>query len=435
MAGHPHSTCTPSRRTGRRGPLISAAPAVVALAVATALTLTGCPSGVDWSDYEGTNLIAARPFGATDDAGDALWYFADGLLAGTTDPVSGETAAIDYVVFEEVDSAVYGSLPADAVGPVYRLEVRNLLPNGDFENGTLDTGASWVEADINTDAPVYVSNAALAGTAIAGSHSLSLDFGSSDVYYALDLSSALLDGFPADATYAFRYLVNSNRESFSMEQNNASGPGDASNSDTNNRFRISISSILTNQTLEVPIAGSADEAPTITPRNEILADPSFPYFSFGGYFTQGASVGGTIDNIRIVRSDKNYFLRLPVPFGDADRPNLNANGSYTVSVWIKEDTGSNRFVPSHIALGLDSVPDGTGGETALPVAVPDDVSSWQELSASFNGFPFDTVGTATDTVILEVLIEIGHSVGGANYIQPGSLLMTDPFLEWSPSGV
>jgi len=318
---------------------------------------------------------------------------------------------------------------------VYRLEVRNLLPNGDFENGTLDTGASWVEADINTDAPVYVSNAALAGTAIAGSHSLSLDFGSSDVYYALDLSSALLDGFPADATYAFRYLVNSNRESFSMEQNNASGPGDASNSDTNNRFRISISSILTNQTLEVPIAGSADEAPTITPRNEILADPSFPYFSFGGYFTQGASVGGTIDNIRIVRSDKNYFLRLPVPFGDADRPNLNANGSYTVSVWIKEDTGSNRFVPSHIALGLDSVPDGTGGETALPVAVPDDVSSWQELSASFNGFPFDTVGTATDTVILEVLIEIGHSVGGANYIQPGSLLMTDPFLEWSPSGV
>ncbi len=393
--------------------------ALIAGVAATVLVFVGCNTGSDFDEFSGVNLIASQNFESNE------WSFADGLLTGTTDPVTGEVAAIDHVAF----TATAESGPTGVTDTVYRLEVRNLLPNGDFEDGTLvHNGTPWVEG--TTDGSVASANAALAGTPIAGTQSLELAFDSSLVYYALDLTGALLDGFISDASYSFRFLTNTNREEFNMEMNNASGAGDASDADTQNQFSVVIPLSLEDTTTRVPIVGESGAVPTINTQNEITANASFVNLSFGGYFTQVASIAGRFDNIGIVRSDKNYYLRLPVTLGATGRPNLASAGSYTVSVWVKEDPTTS-FTPSHVSLGIDNTPDGPGGEFATEIELTGDLTQWQEVSTSFNGFSFDAVGAVDSTVILEVLIEIGASEGDSILTEPGSLLVAGPGLEWS----
>jgi hypothetical protein len=419
---------TPAVRNGRT------VQTLLVTAAAGALLFTGCPTSVDFDDYESVNLIGARGF----DSGN--WYIQDGLLSGSSDPATGEVAAVDYLVWESTAEAA----PSGVSGPVYRLHVPNLLPNGDLE-GLSDGGPPfsfdhggelWVEGDIDTTV-TDESNAQTAGTPIAGSASLRLDHDSSDVYYALNLQNALTDGFINGADYAFRFLVNSDAQNIAIEMNNQPPVDDtatASDGDSNNRFELSLSA--TGTTVEVPIAGDASQsAPALSPQNEITADSTYPFFSLGGVFTQPGSVRAIFDNFRFVRSDKNYFVRLPVPFREAGRPDLNTNGTYTVSAWIKEDpevnNGVNRFTPSHVSLGLDTKPGVAGGEFSTPLAVQN-VTNWRQVSASFNGVSFPTLDTSSGTIVMEILIEIGHSHGGPAYTQPGSLLLAGPTLEWNP---
>ncbi|MFP4211223.1 MAG: hypothetical protein ACLFR8_08280, partial [Alkalispirochaeta sp.] len=221
-----------------------------------ALLLAGCPTSVDFDDYESVNLIGARGF----DSGN--WYIQDGLLAGSSDPGTGEVAAVDYLVWESTAEAG----PSGVSGPVYRLHVPNLLPNGDLE-GSSDAGPPfsfdhdgehWVEGDIDTTT-TNESNAQAAGSPIAGSESLRLDHDSSEVYYALNLQNALTDGFINGADYAFRFLINSEAQNMALEMNNNPGDGGsaASDGDSNNRFELSLSA--TGTTVEVPIAGDTSQ--------------------------------------------------------------------------------------------------------------------------------------------------------------------------------
>jgi len=405
---------------------------IAALVASAVLLLAGCPlnTSVDFDDYESVNLIGSRGF----DSG--LWYFQDGVTAGTTDPVTGETASVDYVQWESTSE----NAPAGVAGPVYRLRIPNLLPNGDFENGDLShdgvAGDDWVSSETSTTG-TGISNGVLeSGTPIQGNHSLRLNFTSTTVYYAIDLSSTLSDGFPSTARYSFRMLLNSSVPNFGMEMHNHSGAtDDPADADTNNRFSVSLTGIGT--VLQVPTSGDTSEtAPVIGPRNMIVANTSFPYLSFGGYLeaTQDAAVVSRFDDLRIVRSDRSYYVRLPVPFRESGRPDLNQNGSYTISVWVKEDPlagSNNRFTPSHLSLGMDSTPGTPGGEISTPVELTG-IGSWKQVSVTFNGFPFPAVDTSGSTPILEVLIEIGYSQGGPEYIQPGSVLLAGPTLNWNP---
>ena len=95
----------------RLGALLVAATAVLAI--------TGCRPAAGFDEYRGVNLIESRDFDATDETGTALWQ---------TD------ASNTYMTWEEVGSV---TPPGVVTGPVYRLEVKNLLANGDFENATL----------------------------------------------------------------------------------------------------------------------------------------------------------------------------------------------------------------------------------------------------------------------------------------------------------
>ena len=133
--------------TGTVRPFLARA-AGVAVVTGALLALTACPSGVDWSDYQGVNLVANRQFGSTDANGGSLWYFADGL-----DKDTDSSLPYDYVQFEEVSSEVYGSLPSGVSGPVYRLEVKNLFADGTFENSGV-ASANVVEVPTTSSSEV-----------------------------------------------------------------------------------------------------------------------------------------------------------------------------------------------------------------------------------------------------------------------------------------
>ncbi|MCG8480064.1 MAG: hypothetical protein MI724_13280, partial [Spirochaetales bacterium] len=183
-----------------------------------ALALAACSAGgVDWSDYEGVDLISTRSRDASQ------WYFAPGL-----DTDTDATATFDYVEFEEVSSDIYGALPEGVDGPVYRLEVVNLFRDGTFEQDSAadDTAPAdlgtlgWVDGDTDTtDGPDSARPTIAVTTPNAGinGQSLRLNFDNNRVYYAVNLSTALSDGFPASSLYAFHLDFRSNSQQFGIE--------------------------------------------------------------------------------------------------------------------------------------------------------------------------------------------------------------------------
>ncbi|MFO8042648.1 MAG: hypothetical protein R6U25_05570, partial [Alkalispirochaeta sp.] len=206
----PQSSIDVPRRTPRL--------AAVATLVAGALLLTSCPTGVDWSDYDGVNLIEDRPLGATDADGNSLWYFAEGLEAGTVNPVTGTNVSTDFVALVEVPENEAGSLPAGVSGPIYRYEIPNLLPHGDFEEiDNTNFGALW-NRDLDGSDPGNIT----IDTAdpVRGDKSLVLETNTSAERAWIDLDDHLIGGFPVNTRFAFNLDFRSQSTQYGMVTEN-----------------------------------------------------------------------------------------------------------------------------------------------------------------------------------------------------------------------
>ena len=398
------------------------------------LLLASCTDPVDWSDYSGVNLIAERNFDAVDAASnEPLWYFADGLTGN-----AGTAADPDFVTFEEVDSGVYGTLPAGATGPVYRYEIVNLLANGDFESTAAPAApAGWVSSGLTAAATD-------ATEPITGNNSLSLDFELPTNRYSIDLSTYLAGGFPADVLFAFHIDFRMPVSTFGMDLDNTTTGSVQGQWQINRGDPISEAVVY-----RYPGAGLLLPA-SFNRTNSFMLDPDYPtrtFFSFGGLtLISQERTEGLFDSFRIVRADQGHYLRLSVPFTDnldPTRPELKGGGTYTITVWAKPDptagTG-NRIAARLFSAGLDTSTGNPAYTLAKTTTVYTDgptnleaLADWQQLSFAVSGRLVDT-GTATteDEVLFDVVFEIGHYVDGSEYSDAGSVLLTDPSLEWSP---
>ena len=443
--------------TGTVRPFLARA-AGVAVVTGALLALTACPSGVDWSDYQGVNLVANRQFGSTDANGGSLWYFADGL-----DKDTDSSLPYDYVQFEEVSSEVYGSLPSGVSGPVYRLEVKNLFADGTFENSgatvdvdngheTAPNGPDWQWAGGGTANSATIVNSASTAPYKSSIDGLSLFLNAEDSSqrYTADLSSSstILDGgASAGEKYAFSLDLKMAIQSLGVELND-----NASTGSVNARYAISRSGVIS-ETLVYSFPPTGGEN-TVTQdavaegTNEITIESGLTWFSFGGIDpkVQQDRTEAVVDNIRFVRADQNHLLRLPVPYADpaGTRPELRGGGSYTVRLWVRDDpTAESVGTPNRIPARFISVGIDPRTNTAVPVTKTrstgasarrfvGDLNGWKELTVQLSGAAIQTDTSMTSaTIVFDLTIEIGDSSSAA-FRDAGSILIGAVELEWSP---
>lgn len=415
------------------------------LLVAAVSALTGCfGAGVDWSDIQGVNLIANRGFDAVGEDGEPVWYFADGLLAGTTNATTGTETPVDLVGFEPVNAAVHGTLPEGVSGPVYRYEVRNLLESGDFEDlEQADLGTVWV-ADLPEGGTVELGAAA---AALQGSRGMQISTQNAIEKVRIDLDEYLTGGFLENRNYAFNVDFRSNSTTFGLVLERPDGTeGSELNTYSLTRGQPSQTAVFSYPGTFVP----ADSFPGTGLVNILFRDTSVPpnptFLTFGGFEVDtGTIISASIDRITIVHGDHAHYLRLSVPYREAGRPDLLSGGSYRISVWVAPDPAAgsaNRVAARALSAGIDSLTNGTVGDRGTPLVttsagtdhqVLTDVTEWEELSwtvaPGIEGRPF---GASPDAIAFDVVIEIGNFSLGPKGKDAGSILLAAPSLTWNP---
>ncbi len=154
---------------------------------ATVAGLVGCDLGDPLGEYRGVNLLDSRGI-AIEDSG-------PGYLPG---PLPD---GFDYIKLEELTAAEYGT-PPPVDANVFRLELANLLPDGDFEEGAVGALPPRWESSGGT---VEVSNEATSD--FGTGNQLSFAVGSPGNWGRIDLDQYLLDGLVGTGVYHIQFEV------------------------------------------------------------------------------------------------------------------------------------------------------------------------------------------------------------------------------------
>ncbi len=362
--------------------------------------LLGCALD-DWvSDYAGTDLIADR--------GLSLDSFAPAFQGGATPAYEG------YVAFAEItDSAVYGNatgLP-DNPGPIYRLELPNLLRNGDFEETTVgDPPDEWTE-----DGGVLVADDS-AGLAISGK-SGSFEIGGSNRVY-VDLKAQLHDGLIDHGQYHVNFLVRRGADNTLLTFDYGS--------DTQSGIALD----------QAPWISLVEDSPQLVEEFPNNADLDFTNkfavkefgvhrFYIGNATGSASTANGYVDNVRIGRADilPHVALRLG-PATQEDSLDI-IPGRYRFSVYVKSELDSqvtpetpNAYRSAQIMLGINDL----WGQSISAEEGAWSTTEWKRVS-------FECPPIQTDELAGEWPLTLRMTVSSNDNPMVGRILVAAPTLE------
>ena len=333
----------------------------------------GCTLNDALSEYTGVDLIADRG-GSVDSLVPA---HVDG-----SDPV----VPFEYLGLTALGATEYGStsgLPAEAVPTIRRLEARNLVPDGDFEQST--AGSAPLNWDIDsTTAPPQIDpgDFTVAASGVIQGNSVHFETGG-DSAAVLDLDAHALDGFVEPGTY---FLSLQFVRDFPVSEMTF-GYGDGAGA-----------TYLYNQPWVIPARRDGlTPLETLPPPGDPLLDNVTVFSAIGvdpasDFLYVGSPIGasgqqGHLDNVRLGRLDPLPHLAVPIALqnGDGSLPLLA--GTYRVSVWVKSEiddqvtpaaNGRNRFRAGQIVLGIND-----RFELFRRSDVEWSASEWKQLSAEF----------------------------------------------------
>lgn len=324
-----------------------------------------------------------------------------------------------YMKYEVVASTTAGTtgLP-DKTADIYRLENINLMPNGDFEDTAVNTTPSgWTETGTAGAHQVKDSGHHLDGKALYFS-----DAESDYLSFALtNMSDTLENG----SSYVFRFKL----------EGTATGAY---------YFSIKHFAGIGIEEVYQPTVGIKDTAYTVPfdldlETTEFIIDSSkSEVFNINSSFTQT----GYIDDLRIIRSDKELALIVSLPYEDVDRIDELAllSGTYRFSVYVKADpatsTTNNSFDSTAVSLKLEALYESESSESSGWVSFSaSDYSSfadwtqiWVDTELQIN-IPY----TTTDNVI-RLSISPTDCSGAGTTVDAGSILISNPGLEYSSDG-
>lgn len=371
--------------------------------------MAGCAPATDpFAAYRGVNLIASISL--------SKWAADQGAA---------------YMTFEPVSAAA----PSGGSTEVYRLEIGNLVPDGDFEQSAEGPSANgWTATGGDT---LEVIDGA-AAHAISGHtmHFITYDPDDLISFNLRDATWGARDGFLANAAYNLLFEYRTDKSLVFEYHTQTSLPdsqihswqvgGGASGATTNPSF------------------DNLNEFPgTSNPGlSEIAVDgESTALCAFGSIDpTLGQPQEAYIDNFRVVRTDIPCRVRLLLRRqGDTSQPLLA--GQYTFSVYVRSDpdvgTTPNRFASSSVSLGIlrrtpvstDTVVTSGWQQTFQNGQNGLDFSSWTKLSITLEGDETDPGNSATT---LELSIGSTDDTRGSAGKDCGSILMSSPSLELVP---
>jgi hypothetical protein len=367
------------------------------------LLLTGCSAVDPFASYSGVNLISSVP-----------------LSSWTADQSS------TYMIFEPVNAAA----PAGGSSEVYRLEIRNLVADGDFSRSTVGSAPNgWTYSGSGTLATVDGS----AAHAISGNtmHLSTANAAERVIFDLRDATWGVRDGLLENATYnlLFDYrssasLVSEFRQAAiaddSLRTWRAWGGADGSSSSPSFDHL------------------NAFPGTTLVGQSEVsVGSQSIACFDFGSLSpallqTQEAYV----DDFRVVRTDIPCRARLLLNREGSASLTL-APGGYTFSIYVRADpdagSTASRFAAEAVSLGIvrkttvstdNVVTDGfqetfTNGSNGL------DFSSWTQLSVTLDAGETDPGNTTTT---YELSVAPTDDLHAANGMDCGSILVSAPSL-------
>jgi len=407
-----------------------------ALSTAAAILMFACKAPDLFSEYDEESFLSSTSLQSDN------WQLMPDYTFET-----GTTAA-DYMDFSQVSSS-----GGPDGGPVYRLEIKNLLKNGDFETGSI---LPWSTYNISTGSLSIINS----GTYAIDNDTARYSLGSNEWAY-IKMASAFVEPntYIPNSSYKFKYdyRTGSPVNLFFVPQ------WDTSSTDPQ----------LGDYSLYSAYGGSGGSSnfPSETIRNSYPSlDPTIVDTKITNVFTAstivaddtlsfaGTAQGGSFDNFRIVRSPKGDFdLKLRLKMNIDHNPDIDIiPGFYKFSVWVKQENVSamtNVFNADRVELGIQAYDTENKQNVSdfkvfyMTQTLSDLYSletdggfsgnwsgDWVELVLA-SQFTFQVPDISADPV-MELTISPsnpGIKDNSWNRLTAGSILIADPRLEYSPT--
>lgn len=399
------------------------------------LILSSCTPGPGpFDSYVGVNLIA------------------DSALAFPSGSWIPDDATGVYMGFAAVSGTGYEPPSGHADAAVYRMEIKNLIPDGDFENVAVGTTpGGWTIQDNCTlpeIADPTMSVEASSPDNLMSGRVLHLTSSYSTDLFTFPLRNnttyGVKDGFPAFGDYCLRFRYLTTTIGLVTEYGDMDNPGSLSlalwetlggtngdeSTDPANDFKI-VNAFPTAALLATPTASP----PVIS----VAEGMSNPYLAFGAYNDYNANSRHAqeayVDDLRMVRIDKTLHVRLKMAAQGIAAQDL-VPGCYRFSVYVKRDPsvggadGYNRFHAAAVGLTVKRT---MGDVTVSAVKVHSDSQLWTEwvlLSVDLENISQDPDLAASSMDLSMISADDTGAIG----MDCGSILVSVPRLEMYPDG-
>jgi hypothetical protein len=399
----------------------------VVLTALLLLGLAGCRQVSDFfSDYRGVNLVAGAGFDSSE------WSLTDNFVGATNVPNLDDYAAISGEVSGA--AATTEGLPdgTDAAS-IRRLEILNLFPNGDFDDAGAAAESRWTVSAVDTSVGI-----ATTGDATIDGNSLAFDVASIEDYITHPLagSDGLSDGFQIGVEYSVNLDLRTDQDTlFGYNEGTVGGEQFTTWSLTTRATSPQVWDFFTEA---VPLARYiADEA------------------AAQNYFTIGSPVSvpeaarisqsGSLDNLRITRSDITPMYRLTVNPQDnpySEMPIIS--GTYQFTVYVRtdpthtneasdeSDNVANRFPAASVTLSMavrraeDSVATSSVRQTFTVEGTDGGWGSWTALTIT-DFLQTDDADYTDGELYVELTVSPTDLLTAAG-VAPGALLIAAPTL-------
>ncbi len=417
------------------------------IAITCVLTLAGCKLNTDYfSDYRGKNLLSNWNFNATDTSANPKWALEpySAYQTGGATPVAGY-ATSDYMNWAQAgDLSGVGdgtvstlSVGPDGISPAYRLEIKNLFNDGDFENaaaGPIAASDTWWSPNSNATAVVGNSTftSAFSGTYLPiSSQSLFFSAAASSNTLAVTLNSFSVPLWSRPGNYQFRFDYRYTGETGTFHAMIAP----TTNAENNGVWDMTG---LTSQSSNiVAFSRQFTKDNTSTLRTVTLGSSA------------GFEDEAVIDNVRVVQNDIPPYVTMAFPSlssGSAALLPGSKSGDYKLTFWVHDDptadqtnalhaTNRNRLEPPGITVQVTAaVKSGSGTYVSFIPRPASGWATWTQLTFSM-GFDFVNADSAIPSGTSALKIEIGptntvdETTSGRDV---GSTLIAQPSLTFNP---
>lgn len=321
------------------------------------LALVVLAAGCEWSDpfaeYRGVNLVTDR--GASVDG------FAESYGDGS-DPA----ATFDYITLTGgLTAAEYGAttgLPSGVEDTIRRVEIPNLMPNGDFEATVPPASPAQWDLAIAPPTQFVVHDAATPGpgpNAVITNRSVYFEVNPEDIA-AFDLTN-LADGLVASAAYHYSFDFRRDDVNTEITVGYSNGDPDSANTVWFERW---VAENYGSLSAPLPVESLPDPSPTELDLETIFVSQESAiaqYLTLGSLVKTPAFQSGYLDNWTVGRVDNLPHLALTLDADPASGQSI-VPGEYEFSVYVKSEIDSqvtpttpNAFRAGQILLGKDDV--------------------------------------------------------------------------------